>query len=477
VFKDRAARAARKRAVVMIAIPVLGLSGVGATSAASARPGSALLVGIAREDPGTFLARANACAAPQGAVSGLITDAGGKPQANVPVVVSAESENAVEVGETVHLPQLGWARSSAQGCYSVPLDGPAMLAAADEFGIINLRVTAQFSDRLEVAVLPRDLATQEGEIKIAKINEQGSSPEVLLDRTPDASLQIAGGLRQSFGPQADLSRASRATTTSAEDVAAWPEEPLLERSLDSDSADAAATAEDATLGAPPSRAAAPEGVDMTVPLRSDAKLIKRYGKRPAIVGQWFSRMWGVTQRWSYAKGSTTELGVVTSLSSKAGSWKKTTAQAKSINASVSFKREWKPDGYYFGSYFAHGLFVYYYCDGVACGPIEYRIKPYAWERGADVHTGVPRPNPPSKYCTPYAAGSSDSSEGSKAITWINGVSVGAELKDVIGASAELSSQTGFTSTAQNLVEFTKAGKLCGVSGPLSSNPRYLVAKQ
>ena len=51
---------------------------------------------------------------------------------------------------------------------------------------------------------------------------------------------------------------------------------------------------------------------------------------------------------------------------------------------------------------------------------------------------------------------------------------GVAIKPKIGI--DLSSRTGFTTTARRKVDFAKAGKLCGVSGVPAGSPGLLVVK-
>lgn len=56
------------------------------------------------------------------------------------------------------------------------------------------------------------------------------------------------------------------------------------------------------------------------------------------------------------------------------------------------------------------------------------------------------------------------------------MTIGGDLLDSVGAHLTLSSQTGFTKQAENVVRFQRAGELCGTLGSLAANPGALLAK-
>lgn len=68
-------------------------------------------------------------------------------------------------------------------------------------------------------------------------------------------------------------------------------------------------------------------------------------------------------------------------------------------------------------------------------------------------------------CVPYLAGSVFRTSKSTAITWTNGVSLSVPMLTALGG-VNLSSRTAFTTTARNVVRFTKKGRICGSTGGL-----------
>ncbi len=212
-------------------------------------------------------------------------------------------------------------------------------------------------------------------------------------------------------------------------------------------------------------------------LRGDSEVVKVYAKRPVLVGQWFSSMKGVTQVWKYSQGATTSLTSAFSQTGRAWSYQRSTTFERSTDATVTFPAARGKAGNYYRSYFRYAKYIHWYCDTVACGVGGYTVRPYSWERGTQVTTGVRVPEVRRDNCSPYKKGSTDNSRGSKAVTWTNGVSIGGDLGSALGLNIALSSQTGFTDSAENVVTFHKRGFLCGVLGPVGGRPGMLVARQ
>ena len=129
---------------------------------------------------------------------------------------------------------------------------------------------------------------------------------------------------------------------------------------------------------------------------------------------------------------------------------------RSTDATVTFPAARGKAGNYYRSYFRYAKYIHWYCDTVACGAGGYTIRPYSWERGTQVTTGVRVPEVKRDNCSPYKKGSTDNSRGSKAVTWTNGVSIGGDLASALGLNIALSSQTGFTSSARERRDLPQA---------------------
>jgi hypothetical protein len=169
---------------------------------------------------------------------------------------------------------------------------------------------------------------------------------------------------------------------------------------------------------------------------------------------------------------------IRSLTGGPGSYSRSQTYSKSTEATIGFPTGKNRTGVYYRSYFRYAKWAYYYCDpSVGCQLFAFRVKPYSWERGVNYVSRIPAPRVKKSHCSHYAAGGSDTSRGSKAITWTDGVLITGGFRKVVGASLDLSSQTGFTSSAENRVLFKRRGWLCGIFGPLSSKPGALLARR
>jgi len=206
------------------------------------------------------------------------------------------------------------------------------------------------------------------------------------------------------------------------------------------------------------------------------KFVKSYKKHPVLIGQWFSKIKGVRQEWRYTEGASSEMASAHSTDLGGGGYERSTTYSRSTNATVTFPIARGRVGKLYRTYFRYAKYMYVYCDTVGCAPTAYRVQPYKWERGTQVISRIPQPHFRHKNCTNYFKGSKDYSRGSKAIEWTDGVLVKGDLFKVIGGNVSLSSQTGFTSNAENFVHFTRRGELCGWAAPLSGSPRILAAR-
>ncbi len=373
-------------------------------------------------DPPSLSRLLDDCNARSG-VSGAVTDGSGMPVAGAAVMLHAEPDaQQVGVGDRVRMRLLGWTRTNARGCYAIPLY-PSKAP---------VRITLQREGSLELVTIPQ------------------------------AVRGVA--VHQSFGAQAD-----RARSAAARDV-------VQVGGYVGSVASAAAEALERRVGLAPDISAFDLPGDRPL-LQGDTQLLKVYAKRPVLVGQWFSGMKGVAQVWRYSQGARTSLSSGFSQTGRAGSYTRSTTVDRSAEATVAFPVARGKAGNYYRSYFRYAKYIHWYCDGVACGAAGYSIRPYSWERGTQVTTGLRVPAVKRTNCSPYRKGSTDAIQGSKAVTWTNGVSIGGELAIGLGLNLTMSSQTGFSSTAQNVVTFHKRGFLCGVFAPLSGRPGILVARQ
>lgn len=78
--------------------------------------------------------------------------------------------------------------------------------------------------------------------------------------------------------------------------------------------------------------------------------------------------------------------------------------------------------------------------------------------------------PTASYCASQVAGATITKQSTAALTWSNGLNIDYYL------GIDLSTQTGYTSTAKLTFKFNAARRLCGTHDSPGGTPRRLVAK-
>lgn len=392
-------------------------------------------------------------------VSGSATNRLGDPLVGAQVTLFAELEHRGRVA----LPVLARSRTDRNGCYALPLVANRRLfQAADRFGVMNLQVMLQDGNDLQVAVLNLDLHLgRQGEPRVLPAGSQkGARGFRPAHATP--GLEVVGGAHVAFGPQADAARQS---------IAASAEVVRTHGLVGSGTLNGAEVVQQ--LGPAPDRIPLPESVTGEI-TRGTTVLVKVYRKHPVLVGQWFSTHRRVHQEWRYSQGATSTLA--SALKIAGGVYEESQTYSKSTSATIGFPDADGRVGQYYRSYFRYAKDNYYYCDGVSCGWVGSRVKPYDWQRGTQVIRGVRQIKINPANCSRYARGSKDWSRGSEAIEWSNGVLVTGDFGAELSIGISLSAQTGFTSDAENFVLFKRRGRLCGWGGPLGATPRILAAR-
>jgi len=336
---------------------------------------------------------------------------------------------------------LGTTTTTLDGCFNIPMTS-AWLAAADAQGRLDLRVMINRPTQIEMRVLPIVVtATPAGGAQLAV------APATVSLVDGDSAVQ--GSLVENFTGttgQAQIDGAVDTTDGSAP----------VNQAVSSDFALA------------PTTTPATNGVRWV--LRQD------YGQRSTVVGQWWSNTAGVTESWIYGKSSSSELGAAWSQSGAPGSYSRSKTYTSTTDATVQFPDATGKAGQFYRSFFKYGKYDMQVWDYIA-GRWFYvgtGIRRTSWERGTAVTTGLAVPSSNTDNCSPYAAGSTDNSSVSKAVTWTDGVSLSVPMQVAL-ASVTLSSRTGFTTTAKNHVHFSAKGRLCGRFGPLS-HPGALIAR-
>lgn len=399
-------------------------------------------------------------------VSGYVTDEHGAPLAGAPVLlVSQKAPAGLKVGQRVHSLRLGFTKTDASGCYAIPLHASAaLLAAADDYGAVNMLLTVQAGSSIEMINIPRVLQLRGTTVAMHAPGAASSTkflPTAVRGRV-SSTAAVVGAVHQSFGPQADAVRAAAARTVTA--TPTMRVGGMIARQTDS------------SVGGVPQVMTAPAGMTVSPDDDEPEVLVKVYAKHPVLVGQWWSQMKGVTENWRYSQGSTTELQSAVTAGAGFATYSKGLTYATTTNATVGWPTVHGKNGTFYRTYFRYAKYAVGYCDGtIGCQIWEYLIKPYSWERGTAMQQHIPYPSVNLANCVRYIRGSWEGSAGTRAVTWTNGVAIAGDLRKALGGSLSLSSQTGFTQQAQNVVHFNRRGRLCGTMGPLSQQPGALLA--
>lgn len=176
-------------------------------------------------------------------------------------------------------------------------------------------------------------------------------------------------------------------------------------------------------------------------------LIENLGNRWVNVGNALIRVSGKESEFVYSTLASTSLGTAIEVD---GIFTASDAVTREHTLKVEFPKITTPQYLNFDTQFSYGKYCTFYPTR---GVSEVTVRPIKHEGGTRTRTGrstLATPN-----CTPYAAGSSGTKNSTEAIRWNNGV----KIEAVIGI--DLSSQTGFTTAAEQKWSFTTAGNLCG----------------
>ena len=413
-----------------------------------------------------------AAAAPTGCytragISGYATNADGTPLVGAPVMVHAEPSREAKQGTRYTDPLLGWDRTDNNGCYHVPLTASkGLTGAADRYGLVNLRVTLQRSDRLEVVSYSKVLTNDGTRARLGEVNGGVRARAFRAARVARDSA-VAGAIPQSFGPQARSARAAAlrsATGTPATGKVAGYQGAMTPTTATTDA------------GQEPDVGLLREPTNEPL-LRSGATVAKVFHKHEVLVGQWWSKMRGVREDWHYAQGATSQLQSALKTYSAGGGYEKSKTYAKTTDDAVDFPTAHGKTGVFYRTYFRNAKYTLWYCDAsIGCQSWASRVRVYSWERGTDLVKPIPYPTIHRGNCSRYESDSGDTSRGSTAVTWTNGITIGGDLRKELGGTISLSSQTGFTTSAENRVHFNRRGFLCGVFDSLAGTPGALVAQ-
>lgn len=189
------------------------------------------------------------------------------------------------------------------------------------------------------------------------------------------------------------------------------------------------------------------------------------GPRWVQVGEAYT-VSGVTAAFTYSSGASSTLGIGVSASGASGTFSLSGSNSVSSTLAISMPPISGLGGRLWKTQFVYSKF------GYACPPTpgyqSYQVRATSFAGGSTYSSALSSPS--ASYCTPQNAGSIVNVTTSNAYTF----SGGAGLSGSIGIN--LSSKTGFTSTAKLKFTFSSAGKLCGTTGYPGGTPSRLVAK-
>ena len=191
--------------------------------------------------------------------------------------------------------------------------------------------------------------------------------------------------------------------------------------------------------------------------------IADYPNRLGVVGE----LWpgpNAKAQFAYTGGSTSTLGVATSTSGAFGTFSLGGTKSQSSSAAVSYpvvnagsSKIWQTNWNYANFKTT--------CNGVSfsTGAYSYswnEVRSVGWAGGNPGYT--PAAPPAATFCHDYLAGGGLTRNSSKATTLSNGVNL-----SVIGIN--VSSQTGFSTSASTTYTMVRNGKLCGTNGPATTS--------
>lgn len=201
-----------------------------------------------------------------------------------------------------------------------------------------------------------------------------------------------------------------------------------------------------------------------LPKACDYTLWSLYTPQWDLVGAAYLATSGVTAQFTYLSGASSSLGVGFSLSGAYGTWSASGTSSKSSTATITFPSFTGSGQYrYFDTKFQYGKY-----NGKCAPEPEWQTRVHSFSGGSN--TRVPSSAPSATYCVPFVAGSSFEKTSSSATTWSNGM----DMSPAIGI--DLSTRTGYSTSAKMKFTFSSTRNLCGTSGYPGGTPGQMVAK-
>ncbi len=187
------------------------------------------------------------------------------------------------------------------------------------------------------------------------------------------------------------------------------------------------------------------------------------GDRGVWVGGHYSNKSSISHDLTYSRGATSTLGVGVSSSGAFGSYKASGTATASSTAEEGYPSSTGRQHDY--TNFDYGKYAVT-CDGI---PISYTVRVRYFSGGA--WTYAPTSSPTATYCVYQEKGSHFTISSTSAYSYASG----ADTSGAIGI--DLSSQTGYSSTAKISFSFNSNSNLCGTNAkPGQGTARRLVGK-
>lgn len=170
---------------------------------------------------------------------------------------------------------------------------------------------------------------------------------------------------------------------------------------------------------------------------------------------------------TYQSGAESALGVGFSSSGEFGSYEASGTMSKSSNGTLTWPQAGQWARQHYDTQYRYAKYYVSCYNGTPYPTYWYEVRPYSWAGGQRTRTAT---TPGADYCTNMLAGGSFTKSTTNAVNWTNGVKLGA----VVGI--DLSSRTGYTTTASIKHDFVNSGQLCGTHDYPGGTPARLVGK-
>jgi len=201
------------------------------------------------------------------------------------------------------------------------------------------------------------------------------------------------------------------------------------------------------------------------------ELVADYGPKWNLVGQHYSIINNVATQFEYVRTAKSEIGIAVSATGGFGTFKQNGTTGKSSTDTVTYAKTGHYAKRYHDTTFRLGK--YRISEYSTQGPLIrrwYSVQPLNWTGGS--RTRILQTAPAASYCGPaWAARTKWVKDRTQAVTWGNGF----DISGTIGI--DVSTSTGYSSTAKLTYEFGSTRHVCGTNDLATGNASELVSKQ